>query len=278
MRNKRVTLFAILGLVFSAVPAAGQVFCSPTGEEEEVDESDFAACMAATNTPFGALPTALPASWLGRTTTGIGFNVQFGNVDEEGDAGRRNLAVGIDIPAGRATFGLTGGFVDYTCDAPAGVDIECKSAIMLGARFATPLISSAITGGGTGQSVVVGLNTSVGFANGDILDLNDPFFGRIEAGGRSFSVGLGLPIGLVARSGPMTITPFVEPAFFWGRTRAEGTIDGQTETNSESGTGFVLGGGLSLGFSNGFALDFGVKKVMIDEANAMIGVGISFQR
>jgi hypothetical protein len=124
----------------------------------------------------------------------------------------------------------------------------------------------------------VGLNTTLGFANGDILDLNDPFFGRIEAGGRSFSVGLGLPIGLVALSGPMTITPFFEPAFFWGHTRFEGSVDGQSDTQSESGTGFVLGGGLSLGFSNGFALDFGIKKVMIDEANAMIGVGISFQR
>jgi hypothetical protein len=278
MRIERVTLFAVLGLLVGAVRASGQAFCSPTAEGEEVDANDFAACMAATNTPFGALPTAIPASWLGRTTTGIGFNFQFGNMDEEGDVSRRNLAVGIDVPAGRATLGLTGGFVDYTCDAPESVDIECKSAIMLGARFATPLVASAISGAGTGQSFIVGLNTSLGFANGDILDLNDPFFGRIEAGGRSFSVGVGMPIGLVARSGPMTITPFVEPAFFWGHTRAEGTVDGQTETDSETGTGFVIGGGLSLGFSNGFALDFGVKKVMIDEANVMIGVGISFQR
>lgn len=276
MRIKRVTLLAILGLLFGAAQAAAQVFCIPT-DEEAADPNDVAACLAATNTPVGALPTVLPAGWLGRTTRGIGFNLQFGNMDEEGDAGRRNFAVGIDIPAGRATLGLTGGFVDYTCDAP-GVDIECKSAIMVAARFATPLVSSAITGEGAGQSFIVGLNTSLGFATGDILTFSDPFFGTVEAAGRSFSVGLGLPIGLVARSGPMTITPFLEPAFFWGRTRVEETVDGQTEDNSESGTGFVIGGGLSLGFANGFSLDFGAKKVLIDEANAMIGVGISFQR
>jgi hypothetical protein len=277
MRIKYVTLIAVLGLLFTTVDAGAQVFCSPTGEEEG-DPNDAAACLAATNTPFGALPTILPANWLGRTTSGIGFNFQFGNMDEEGDTGRRNLAVGIDIPAGRATLGFTGGFVDYTCDAPPDVDINCKSAIMLGARFATPLISSAISGEGTGQSFIVGLNTSLGFATGDILELNDPFFGTIEASGRSFTVGAGIPIGLVARSGPMTITPFVEPAFFWGRTRVEGSVNGEAQEQSESGTGFVLGGGLALGFSNGFSLDFGVKKVMIDEANAMIGVGISFQR
>jgi hypothetical protein len=242
-----------------------------------VDSNDAAACLAATSTPFGALPSILPASWLGRAPTGIGFHLQFGSMDEEGDFGRRNLAVGIDIPAGRATLGLTGGFVDYTCDVE-GVDIECESSIMLGASFATPLISSALSGEGSGQSFIVGLNTSVGFATGDVLTANDPFFGNVEVGGRSFMVGVGVPIGLVARSGPITITPFVEPAFFWGQTRAEASFDGQTEEDTETGTGFMIGGGLSLGFANGVSLDLGIKKVMIEEANALIGVGISFQR
>lgn len=276
MRIKCVTLLATLGLLAAAPVASAQVFCSPT-DEEEVDPNDAAACIAATTTPFGALPTKLPANWLGRATTGIGFSLQFGTMDEEGDFGRRNLAVGIDFPAGRATIGLTGGFVDYTCDVD-DVPIECKRSIMAGARFATPLISSTLSTEGTGQSFIVGLNTSLGFATGDVLEVDDPFFGRIEVGGRSFMVGVGVPIGLVARSGPMTITPFVEPAFFWGQTKAEGSFNGEEEEDTETGTGFVMGGGLSLSFSNGVSLDFGVKKVMIDEANAMIGVGISFQR
>jgi hypothetical protein len=276
MRIKCVTLFAVLGFLLTAAPASAQVFCASTNEEE-VDANNAAACLAATTTPFGALPTILPANWLGRATSGIGFSLQFGSMDEEGDFGRRNLAVGLDIPAGRATLGLSGGFVDYTCDVE-GVPIECKSSIMLGARFATPLISSPLSGEGTGQAFIVGLNTSLGFATGDVLEVDDPFFGRIEVGGRSFMVGIGVPIGLVARSGPMTITPFVEPAFFWGQTRAEGSFDGETEEDSETGTGFMIGGGLSLGFANGVSLDFGVKKVMMEEANALIGVGISFQR
>ena len=275
MRIKYVTLLTALGLLFAAAPARAQVFCIPTddtGAEPELDA--MAACLAATTTPFGALPTILPASWLGRATTGIGVSVLFGSMSEEGDAGRRNFGIGIDMPVGRANLGLTGGLVDFTCDAEeAGV--ECKSAMMLGARFVAPLVSNPIAGE-TGQSFNIGLNTSAGFSNGDILSLSDGSQ-SIEIGGRAFSIGVGIPVGLVARSGNITITPFIEPAFFWGQTTFElgGTF---TEERDESGTGFALGGGVSFGFANGLALDIGFKKVMIDEANALIGLALSFKR
>jgi opacity protein-like surface antigen len=82
----------------------------------------------------------------------------------------------------------------------------------------------------------------------------------------------------VARSGNVTITPFIEPAFFYGNTKFDVSGDFGDEDQSESGTGFAIGGGVSFGFANGFALDVGFKKVMVEEANALIGVGISFQR
>jgi opacity protein-like surface antigen len=275
MRIKCVTLLTALGLLLAAAPAGAQVFCIPvddTGAEPDLDE--LAACLAATTTPFGALPTTLPASWLGRPAAGIGVNVLFASMSEEGDAGRRNFGIGIDIPVGRASFGLTGGLADFTCDAE-GFDVECKSAIMVGARFATPLLSNPI-GDETAQSFVLGLNASAGFSNGDLLSFSEG--GQsIEIGGRALSVGVGVPLGLVARSGTITITPFVEPAFFWGQTKFDvsGSVEGEED---ESGTGFALGGGVSFGFANGLALDIGFKKVMVDEANALIGVGISFQR
>jgi opacity protein-like surface antigen len=278
MRIKCVTLLAALGLLVVTAPAAAQVFCIPVDESAgEPDLDDVAACAAATTTPFGALPTNLPANWLGRTSTGIGFHFGFGSMDEEGDAGRRNFGIGIDLPVGRASLGFTGGLVDFTCDVP-GVDLECENAFMLGARFATPLISTAVSSGGTGQSFIVGLNTSVGFSNGDILSLTDAGE-TVEIGSRGITVGVGVPLGLVARSGTITITPFIEPAFFWGQTKFDftSTFEG-SEEDTESGTGFALGGGVSFGFASGLALDIGFKKVMIDEANALIGVGLSFQR
>ena len=278
MRIKYVTLLATLGLLATAPAASAQVFCIPveeSGEEPPLDE--MAACLAATTTPFGALPTNLPAAWTRPAPAGIGFNARFATMNEEGDAGRRNFGIGIDVPVGRATLGLTGGLVDFTCDVE-GADVDCESAFMLGARFAAPLVTSSVGEGG-GESFIVGLNASVGFSNGDLISLPDPFGGggSIEIGGRGITVGLGLPLGLVARSGNVTITPFIEPAFFYGNTKFD--VSGAVEDDqSESGTGFALGGGVSFGFANGFALDVGFKKVMVDEANALIGLGISFQR
>lgn len=274
MRIKYVTLLATLALVATAPAASAQVFCIPTDGSEDVDE--MAACLAATTTPFGALPTNLPAGWTRTAPAGIGFNVRFGTMNEEGDAGRRSIGIGIDVPVGRATLGFTGGLVDFTCDTE-GFDIDCESAFMLGARFAAPLVTSSVGEGG-GESFLIGLDASVGFSNGDLISINDPGgAGSLEIGGRGITVGVGLPLGLVARSGNVTITPFIEPAFFYGNTKFE--VSGDLEDDqSESGTGFALGGGVSFGFANGLALDIGFKKVMVEEANALIGVGISFQR
>ena len=276
MRIQYVTFLAVLGLLFAPAPAAAQVFCAGT-DESEPDTDNVAACIAATTTPFGALPTKLPANWLGQTSTGPGFHFGFGSMSEEGDFGRRNFGIGVDLPFGRSTLGFSGGLVDFTCEVP-GVNLECKNALMLGARFATPLVTTAVSAGSTQPSFFVGLNTSFGFSNGDLLSLSDAGE-TFEVSGRSFTVGVGLPLGLVARSGTLSITPFIEPAFFWGQTKAEATSSfAGSDEDTDSGTGFAIGGGVAFAFANGLGLDIGFKKVMMDEANALIGVGISFQR
>jgi len=275
MRIKYVTFLALLALPLAATPASAQ-FCLGGIDEEDTDFNDAAACGAASITPFGALPTLLPASWLGGPTTGIGFNFRFGSMDEEGDAGRRNFGVGIEIPVGTASIGLTGGYADFTCDVP-DESINCESAFMFGGRFAAPLIMNPIGTGDAGQSFVLGLNATVGYGTGDILDGN--------LGGESFkigasgiSVGVGIPLALVAKSGNITITPFIEPAFFWGRTTFDVESTFGSGEESESGTAFALGGGVSFGLASGVSFDVGFKKVMLDDAKSLIGLGISFQR
>jgi opacity protein-like surface antigen len=275
MRIKYVTFLALLALPLASTPASAQ-FCLGGIDEEETDFNDAAACGAATITPFGALPTLLPAGWLGRSAAGIGFNFRFGSMDEEGDAGRRNFGVGIEIPVGTASIGLTGGYADFTCDVP-DESINCESAFMAGARFAAPLIMNPIGTGDAGQSFVLGLNATVGYGTGDVLDGN--------LGGESFkigasgiSVGVGVPLALVAKSGNITITPFIEPAFFWGRTKFDVESSFGSGEESESGTAFALGGGVSFGLASGVSFDVGFKKVLLDDAKSLIGLGISFQR
>ena len=276
MRIMHVTLVAVLGLLFAPAPAAAQ-FCLGT-EEEEPDANSVAACAAATITPFGALPTLLPANVLGRATTGIGFNFRFGSMDEEGDTGRRNFGIGVDIPMGKASIGLTGGYADFTCDdSDPDADVECQNAIMLGGHFVTPLVANPIGAAESGQSFVLGLNASLGYGTGDVIDVN--FAGEsLQISASGLSVGVGVPIALVARTGSIRITPFIEPSFFWGRSNLELSGSLGTGDETESGTGFALGGGVSFGFASGFALDVGFKKVMLDEAKALIGLGFSYQR
>jgi hypothetical protein len=274
MRIKYVTLVAVLGVLFAPAPASAQ-FCLGV-DQEDPDLNSAAACAAATVTPFGALPTLLPANWLGRSVSGIGFNFRFGNMDEEGDAGRRNFGVGIDIPMGTASIGLTGGYVDFTCDIP-GEEVNCESAFMFGGRFAAPLVVNPIGSGDAGQSFVLGLNASAGFGSGDVLDAN--LGGEtLKLSGRGISVGVGVPLALVAKSGSITITPFIEPAFMWGQTKFDIESSFGSGEETESGTAFAIGGGVSFGFASGLSLDVGFKKVMLDEAKSLIGLGISFQR
>jgi opacity protein-like surface antigen len=277
MRITHVTLVAVLGLLFAPAPAAAQ-FCLGIDEQEEPDPNSVAACAAATITPFGALPTLLPSNVLGRATTGIGFNFRLGSMDEEGDTGRRNFGIGVDIPMGKASIGLTGGYADFTCDDDdPDADVECQNAIMFGGHFVTPLVTNPIGAAESGQSFVLGLNASVGYGTGDVLDVS--FGGEtLQFSASGLSVGVGVPIALVARTGSVRITPFLEPSFFWGRSNLElsGSLGAGDET--ETGTGFALGGGVSFGFASGFAFDVGFKKVMLDEAKALIGLGLSYQR
>jgi opacity protein-like surface antigen len=274
MRIMHVTLVAALGLLLAPAPAAAQ-FCLGT-DEEDPDANSIAACAAATITPFGALPTLLPANVLGRATTGIGFNFRFGSMDEEGDAGRRNFGIGIDIPMGKASIGLVGGYADFTCDIP-DEDVNCENAIMFGGNFVTPLVTNPIGSGDSGQSFILGLNASLGYGTGDLIDADfggEPF--QVSASG--LSVGVGVPIALVAGTGSIRITPFLEPSFFWGRSNLELAVGAERADETETGTGFALGGGVSFGFVSGFALDIGFKKAMLDEAKTLIGLGLSYQR
>jgi hypothetical protein len=268
MRIQYVTLGGLAVLLLAS--RANAQFCLDPNEEEP-DPNDVAACAAATATPYGALPTILPANWTGGTTRGIGFNFRFGSISEPSNTGRKNFGLGIDVPVGRGTFGLTGGLIDYTCEEGEGA--ECKSAIMGGASFAGPLLTSPMAGGQ--QSLVVGLVGQVGISTGEVVEVEGDF----SLKERTISVALGLPVALVARSGNVTITPFIEPSFFWGRANIElesvffGNFD-----ESENGTGFALGGGVAFDLGNGFGLHGGFKKAFAGEAKAMIGVGLSIQR
>jgi hypothetical protein len=67
------------------------------------------------------------------------------------------------------------------------------------------------------------------------------------------------------------IVPFVSPGFGWGRVSEGG--------DSESGTRFVLGGGVGIVSSNsGLGLTLGAQKVFIDGGKLVFGAGLTWAR
>ena len=286
-RTRRAAVAAAaIALVLSATPLAAQVI--PIGEDEDIDPQAAAAYAALTTTPVGALPPMMTARMInGAQSKNLGLRFQFGHMDEEGDFSRRNLAGGIDIPFGAATLGFTGGYVDYACDIDEDevpLDLDCGGAFMLGANLFTPLVTSQV---GQGSSFVLGLDGALGFSSGEVLDAHFDFGGGDEAdikfSLRSLSGAVSFPLALVVRQPGLLVVPHFRPGFGYGRAtidlEASDPTGEQDEEDTESGTRFMLGGGVSFLFPNqGFGIEVGMQKVFIDEGDTVVGIGISFGR
>ena len=90
---------------------------------------------------------------------------------------------------------------------------------------------------------------------------------------------MGLPLSLVAKSPGVTVVPMLRPGFAYGHSSGEVEFDGETEEASESGTRFMLGGGVGLFFVNrGLGLHVGAQKVFIEDGKTVIGLGVTFNR
>ncbi|HEY8793666.1 MAG TPA: hypothetical protein VIM15_01890 [Gemmatimonadaceae bacterium] len=65
--------------------------------------------------------------------------------------------------------------------------------------------------------------------------------------------------------------PFVSPGFGWGHIT--------DSNNSESGTRFMLGGGVEIVSSNsGLGFTLGAQKVFIDGGKLVFGAGVTWAR
>ena len=269
-------------------------------------DSQFAAYFALTSSPFGVLPPLLsaPAPAIGQR--GIGLRAQFGQItDPVGgiggfDISRRIVAGGLDIPVGLGTLGLTGGYLDYGCDEISeqidfdgdgvndfGVALGCKSGMTGAATWSMPLIATAPGEvGGTGW--LLGLDAGVGMSSGDLFEVRVsgaegfPFNVGVKLGASTLTAGVGLPMGLVVRSGGVTVVPHLLPRLAWGRTELDlpnvGELPpGTDDSPSESAVRFMLGGGVGLQFSGtGLGMHVGMQKVFVDEGKLAVGVGLSW--
>ena len=275
-------MFAIAAM---AVPAAAQIV---PGDGEGPGASESAAFLAITLNPVGAfvdLPHIRPG---GQTRVGMRF--LYGQIDEEGDITRRAFGVGADIPMGTATLGLIGGLQHFSCPGQedlgggASLDFDCRQAYMGGASFDLPLVRSTMGDQGAGLTMGLQMTAGYGLANEVVkIKFDDGFNNRssITIGMNGTSATIGLPVSLVAKSGNYSVVPHLTPRFGWGSAEMKAEFSDDPASNAEeteSGTRFMLGGGVGVYFQNGVGVTLGFQKVFIEDGSAAIGLGVTWAR
>lgn len=270
-------VLAACALAAAAQPLAAQTF--------DFEDKAQAAYFAISSTPVGALPRLVTTQSLG-TAQGSGVRFQFGNIDEQGDFSRRIVLGGIDLPVGRATVGVSAGYLDFKCGnefEEFGLELDCKGGLIAGAHVGTPLVTSPL-GTSNAATFMVGIDGSLGFGTGDIIEASfDNGFGteREKIEGTSMALGLSLPLALVARGTGVTVVPHMTPGVGYGRLKARATAsDGvttQTDEATESGARFMLGGGAAILLNkSGLGLHLGFQKVFVKDGDATLALGLSY--
>jgi hypothetical protein len=248
-------------------------------QDEDIDVSAAAAYFAITTTPVGSVTFHSPG--LAAAIPHRRLRGQFGYVDEEGPFSRRSFLLGLDLPAGQGLVGIDLGMTDFSCDFgeledELGVEIDCASLLMFGARWAGRLLSAPL-GSAAGTALNIGIEVAAGASIGDYLEVSD---GSESASISSTNVagGISLPLSISAKSGGTTLIPVVVPGFAFGRSSQKVEFAEESEDETESGAQFMLSAGLGVIFGNaGFGIDAGVRKVFTRDAPAVLGFGVSFR-
>ena len=209
-----------------------------------------AGYIALVSTPTAGVPQGVKQWMLADPAHGVGVESQWGHVS--GNAGSLDTFLsGVTLPLaeGRADVELSAGYLKASCDQG-----DCAGfAVASGAVEGRVLQSQA-----GNATFVLGLSGRIGFAK--------PSDGTAWSASASapLSMAMGSPTGV-------QIVPFVSPGFGWGRIS-----DG---SGSESGTRFMLGGGVGIVSSNsGWGLNLGAQKVFIDGGKLAYSAGVTWTR
>jgi hypothetical protein len=228
--------------------AAAALAAAPTSARAQ-SEGAFIAYAALNATPPGAFAPIVTPTMLGDILTGPGFVMRYGRVDLFEDAAN-NFAVTLLLPSGpRTTVNLTAGYWNPDCEG-------CDGHPVLGAGMDGRLAVAPLSDVREAAQVIVGISGELGFAKPEDVTF--------------LSATIGLPVSLVVRTTTgLRIAPFLTPAFGVGYATGGG--------QSESGTRFMIGGGIGIQSAAGFLLNAGFQKVLIDEGRTTIGVNAGFR-
>ncbi|HEY9448124.1 MAG TPA: hypothetical protein VIQ60_00145 [Gemmatimonadaceae bacterium] len=230
----------VLGLAMMAAAAI-----AIPGNAAAQDASDSAAYRAITQTPPGALPMAMDVA-----VTGIrdraGVRLRYGIMSYDDREYVHNFGVGLTIPVGSLSIGVTGGYYWPNCNG------RCTGHAMFGVGLSQNLVRVPL-GSGAGSGVLnVGSGWEVGYAKENATLVS----GRLS-----------LPISLVPSQHSLTVIPYIAPGLGGGLVK--------DDSGTEVGLLFTLGAGIGLRTSRGFTAHAGISRAFMSTGNWLAGVGIT---
>jgi hypothetical protein len=214
---------------------------------------DAAAYLALTFTPVGALPPVMTSTIAAEVQRSAQLALRYGYLSSsEGTVNVNSFGFGGVFPMGLgSTVTLTGGVASPECRG-------CDPGLMLSLGGDTRLTTVPFGSASDAARLTLSLSGEFGF-------------GKPKNISSLWSGAVGLPIGLVSggRNAGMRIVPFITPAFGFG------TVDFGEGTDSQSGSRFMLGGGVGVyNRTSNIVLNLGFQHVAISDGGTQIGLAL----
>lgn len=223
----------------------------------EANINNGAAYGALMLTPPGAVAPVATSTILDQPQHAVDLALRYGFVSTNGAAGFNNVAATAIVPVGigntvSVTAGATIPYCSRSFEGPG-----CSSALMLGIGGDTRIVA---LGTAPATRIVFALNGELGY-------------GKPRNFGYEFSGAVGAPISLLFNGDPnqrMRIVPFATPAFGFG------SIDPGNGNPTQSGTRFMIGGGLALTTpTSTIGGSLGFQHIVINGGKTQYGIAVT---
>ena len=229
---------------------AAMLVCAPASLALGQSGGQAIGYLALVSTPTAALSPVAKQWMLPDPAQGFGVETQWGHVS--GNGGSINtFTSGIILPlaAGRGDVGFSAGTLRASCDGGDCADYFVASSVVEGRVLESRM---------GGASCVLGLSGRLGFAKPS------------DATVLSAAASVPLSFAVNTQSNFQLVT-LVTPGFGWGHI-SEGS-------DSQSGTRFMLGGGVGIISSiSGVGVTIGAQKVFISGGKLAVGAGLTWSR
>jgi hypothetical protein len=211
--------------------------------------------VAVTRTPIGALSPMLTNALIDRFPNGVSFGLRYANLSEGNFNENTNAAAAtVILPAGMgANIRVTGGAL-FTDDAQPLITTPSTTFIAsMGADWR--FLGSSPSSRPTSPLVTMSIDGELGYGD--------------RGAGSYLSGYIGLPIALVPHGSGMQFAPFVTPAFAFAQT--------SVDVGSETGAGFMVGGGLGVyNTSSSVIVNVGAQYFFMDGSRTAFGINVLF--